>query len=163
MAGTVVDTDRGPRPIEAVREGMRVRDADGQLQVVRRMMKRSYAADVTEVFPDGLVFAPRDALGNCDDLFILPNQPLRFEGSLVMADALAGHGAVFRAIPVDGITFLRPIFERAATLKAAGALEFVCPDGNGGVGGIRVGPHGGAALVRRLAGPRAQPFPMPAA
>lgn len=164
MAGTMVHTDRGPRPIEAVREGLCLRDADGAMQPVRRMMRRSYGADIAEVFPDGLIFAPRLALGNPDDLFMLPNQPLRFEGALLMAADLAGQGAVMRALPVDGITFLRPVFECAATLRAAGALEFLCPDGNGDTGGMPAAGSGAAgALVRRLANPRAIAFPLPAA
>ncbi len=88
IAGTLVETENGWQPIELLRAGQYVQTFDGGLRQVRQIERSYYGAAHGGFAIDGVVFIPGGALGNCDDLFAMPEQYLMIESRL--AEELLG-------------------------------------------------------------------------
>ncbi len=103
LAGSLVETRAGWRPVETLSQGDEVSTYDGGFRAVRQIARRrARLASVTEV-----VHVPGGALGNCCGLKLMPGQHvfvassvveqvLDCAGVLVRADALVGHRGTSR-------------------------------------------------------------------
>lgn len=118
VAGSLVATESGWRPVEALRPGVRVATFDGGLRPVRRVTRLS--------LPPGtaLVHLPGGALSACADLLLLPDQPLllptgpaeRILGeahAFVHARALVGRFGTGRLQPGTAVEIVRIGLETA--------------------------------------------------
>jgi hypothetical protein len=109
VAGINVATTAGWAKVETITEGQQVLTFDGGLQTVVAITRHVLMADTTEVASWPL-FVPSGALGNRDDMNILPHQSIVVESDA--ADALTGDP--FALIPAAtlvgyrGITYVRP-------------------------------------------------------
>ncbi len=88
IAGTLVETESGWQPVERLRAGEYVQTFDGGLRQVQQIERSYYGAAHGGFAIDGVVFIPGGALGNCDDLFAMPEQHLMIESKL--AEELLG-------------------------------------------------------------------------
>lgn len=70
VAGSLVETEGGWRPVEALRPGMLVATFDGGWRCLRRLARRILAAGTP------LVLIPGGTLSACSDLLLLPGQPV---------------------------------------------------------------------------------------
>jgi hypothetical protein len=109
IAGTKVATTNGWAGVETIREGQKVLTFDGGLQTVVAVTRHALIADnhTTDSWP---LYVPAGALGNREDMTILPHQPVMIESDL--AEQMTGDP--FAVIPslalvgFRGITQLRP-------------------------------------------------------
>lgn len=103
LAGSLVETEAGWRPVERLASGMRVATWDGGFSpVVRVERRRLWPAAGAEV-----IHVPGGALDTCAEFSLLPGQHvflvsavaaevLGAEGALVSASALVGHHGIAR-------------------------------------------------------------------
>ena len=110
IAGTLVETAMGWRPIELLRVGDRVQTYDGGLRQVRRIERAYYGANQGGYDLNDVMHVPGGALNNCAALFVMPDQHLLIE-SKVAADILGTPAVLLPAIALDryrGITRQSP-------------------------------------------------------
>lgn len=133
-----VPTPDGPRPANMLRDGDMVSAADGAPHTIKRVMRRSYGADLARAYPEGLVFVPQGTLGCGEDLYLLPDQPVGLGGlmykdgphgqpAMLRARAMAGIGAVQFVLPVDGLVVTRLLFDQPVAFAAGRAMTMMCP------------------------------------
>lgn len=109
IAGTKVATAHGWAGVESIHEGQQVLTFDGGLQTVVAVTRHALIADThtTDSWP---LYVPAGALGNREDMTILPHQPVMIESDL--AEQMTGDP--FAVIPsralvgLRGITQVRP-------------------------------------------------------
>lgn len=100
MAGALVETEAGWRPVEMVTAGTSVSTWDGGFRNVRRVDRRHVWAGAREVL------IPGGALANCSDLCLLPGQHVLIESRI--AEAVLGQAAVMvQAAALDGFRGIR--------------------------------------------------------
>jgi hypothetical protein len=142
-AGSLVETDTGWRPVEAVAAGMCVGTWDGGMQPVLSVATRT-------LWPApglSMVHVPGGALGNCAELWLPADQRVLIESAhaeavlgraavLVAARHLAGHrgirlGAVTRPLTLHALRFGRDemVFVNTGLVVAcAGLVETAADD-----------------------------------
>ncbi|MEO1453704.1 MAG: Hint domain-containing protein [Pseudomonadota bacterium] len=135
---TRVETPSGLERIDHLSEGAPVCGVDGRPLPVLRMMRRSYGAEIAQVYPEGLILVPRGTLGLSCDVYLTPDQPVcltvpRVDGAegiamaQVRARSLVGHGAIQTVLPVDGFAITRPVFAHGARVRIEAGLTLYCP------------------------------------
>lgn len=131
IAGTLLETAAGWRPVEKLMQGDEVYTYDGGLRGIGRLERRF--VDAAEAAPDGLVHVPGGILSNSEDLLVLPDQKLLIEtaahggvGTLVRAADLAGQGGIAWKRELGPIQIVRPVFDDEEVLWANAGLLFHC-------------------------------------
>jgi Hint domain len=100
MAGALVETEAGWRPVEMITAGTAVSTWDGGFRNVRRVERRHFWAGAREVL------IPGGALANCSDICLLPGQQVLIESNI--AEAVLGQSAVLvQAAALDGFRGIR--------------------------------------------------------
>lgn len=142
MAGTKVATQIGWRDVAAVAVGDQVLTFDGGMQTVAAV-HREIIATGGELAPGDAwpMFVPAEALGNRDDMFLLPNQAVMIEAdaaeevfgdpfAMIPALALDGYRGITRVPPADTMEVVTLAFAQDEVVFAnTGALIF-CPKSN---------------------------------
>ena len=82
VAGTKVATHAGWAAVETIREGQQVLTFDGGLQTVVAVTRHALMADTTDIASWPLA-VPAGALGNREDMTILPHQSVMIESDAV--------------------------------------------------------------------------------
>ncbi|SPH18735.1 hypothetical protein DEA8626_02277 [Defluviimonas aquaemixtae] len=114
LVGSLVETTSGWRPVETLKQGMRVATYDGGFRPVVRLGRRRLSPDG----PRKIIHVPAGTIDNCSALNLLPDQHvflasqaaeevLDTAGALLPAGALVGYrGIVARpvAAPVEVLT-----------------------------------------------------------
>lgn len=143
VAGTRIETERGWQRVEDVIPGTGIHTFDGGLRTLKTVVRTRYGADLPMVYPEGLTLVPGGALGNCEALYVLPDQGILLSGAsvesltgqarvLVRAADIAGHGEIGLAMPVDGIEVVQLRFEDEEIVYANTGICLHCPpDGRG--------------------------------
>lgn len=113
ISGTRVETAAGWRPVELLRVGDQVQTLDGGLRQVRRVERAYYGTDHGGYVLDRVMRVPGGAIGNCDAMFLMPEQHLMIE-SRVAEDLLGTPMVLLPASALEGY--------RGISGMAAGAL-----------------------------------------
>ena len=102
LAGTMVATSLGWRPVEALTVGDEILTFDHGMRPVKSIARRTLVlgdtASAQEMAP---VYIPRDALGNRNPMWVKPEQGLLIEHDL-LEDALGDPFAVVPACALEG-------------------------------------------------------------
>jgi len=104
MAGTKVATPQGWAKVETITAGQSVLTFDGGMQTVVAVTRHILMTDTTDI-ASWPMSVPAGALGNREDMTILPNQPVMIESDL--AEDLTGDP--FALIPATTLNGLRGI------------------------------------------------------
>lgn len=110
VAGSLVETPTGWTPVERLCEGMEVLTYDGGALPVTAVRRAAPNPDYWAGPEAGLVRVPGGALDNCEDLLLLPDQPVLIHAAaaeavlgaravLVPAAAFDGHRGIHRVVP----------------------------------------------------------------
>ena len=131
IAGTLLETAAGWRPVESLMQGDEIYTYDGGLRAIDRL-ERNFV-DAAEAAPEGLVLIPGGILSNSEDLLVLPDQKLLIEtkalggvAALVRARQLAEQGDVAWVRTDRQIQVVRPVFAEQEILWANSGLLFHC-------------------------------------
>lgn len=137
MAGTKVATAVGWRPVEALKAGDKVLTFENRMQPVdwieRRILWCGRNAD-PGVWP---LFVPARALGNREDMFLMPAQSIVIDSDLaervfgapyvlVPAAALVGHFGIARELPEKPLEIVRFGFAAEEVVFANTGAMFHC-------------------------------------
>jgi len=139
VAGTLVATELGWRPIEAIAQGDMVLTFDNGMQPVRSVLRGTHWRADSEC-PQSLwpLNVPAGAIGNLDDMKMMPEQTVMVESDaaaemlddpfvLLAVAELEGYRGIERVCPRDEIQVISLQFdEDEIVFAAAGALVF-CP------------------------------------
>lgn len=121
VAGTLVETAAGWRPVELLRVGDHVQTLDGGLRQVKHVGRSYYGADQGGYVLDHVLHVPGGAIGNCDAMVLMPEQMLMIESRI--ADDLLGTPLVLLpALALSGYRGIRRV--RAEGLIEAVTLGF---------------------------------------
>lgn len=101
IAGTLVETAVGWRPVELLRVGDHVQTYDGGLRQLRHIERGYYGATAGAYPLEQILHVPSGALDNCDDLMLMPQQMLLIESKLV-AELLGELSVLIPAAALDG-------------------------------------------------------------
>lgn len=141
LARTRVETDRGWRRVEHLREGDRVRTASGDLASISNIERTLIAPDDYDG-PRHVLLVPVGVLGSCIPFFLLPEQRILIQSplaektfgvtsALVAARALAGHrGITPLHLPMESEIFTLRFEDEAIVRVNAGVLAW-CPPAAG--------------------------------
>lgn len=135
---TRVETPDGLQQVDRLCEGDAVRSTDGRFRPVRRIMRRTYGAEIASAYPEGLVLISKGAFGLTGDVYLTPEQPLclaapgnsratRAGVAILRARNLVDRSAAQYVLPVDGFTITRPIFDQGTHLRIEAGLTLLCP------------------------------------
>lgn len=117
IAGTKVATHAGWTAVETIREGQQVLTFDGGLQTVIAVTRHTLMADHGDISSWPMV-VPAGALGNREDMMILPHQSVMIESdtaedltgdpfALIAATALNGYRGITQARPSDWVEVIQ--------------------------------------------------------
>lgn len=135
-AGTLIETDQGPRPIETLRVGDRVQTLDHGLQVLRWIGQRELSTEALQIAPQlRPIRIARDALGRgqpARDLCVSPQHRIlirsviaeRMNGArevLIAAKHLVGLPGIVVLAGAAPVTYLHMLFDRHEVVFANGA------------------------------------------
>jgi len=135
-AGTMIDTEAGPRPIETLRPGARVRTLDHGLQELRWIGQRSLSPEALRIAPNlRPIRIARDALGRGQPAHALSVSPQhrilirsviaeRMNGArevLIAAKHLVGLPGIAVVTDPAPVTYLHMLFDRHEVVFANGA------------------------------------------
>ena len=138
-AGTKVATQIGWRAVEAVAEGDMVLTFDGGLQTVVSITRTQVHADLAmtpeQAWP---LFVPAGALGNREDMTLLPGQTVLIESdaaeeafgdpfALIPAAALEGFRGITRVVPDGRMEIITLHFAQDEIVFANIGALFHCP------------------------------------
>lgn len=139
VAGTQVATQFGWRDVSAVAVGDQVLTFDGGMQTVSSVSRQILVTGGDFAPADAWpLFVPAGALGNRDDMTLLPQQSVMIEAdaaeevfgdpfAMVPALALEGYRGIVRVPPADQIELITIAFSQDEVVFAnTGALMF-CP------------------------------------
>ena len=139
VAGTLIATAMGWRPVEALAEGDLVLTFDAGLQPVRSVRRGTHWRDV-ETCPRALwpLNVPVDALGNKVEMQILPEQFVLVESDtadllmddpfmLISAGALDGYRGITASAPRAEISVVQLTFDEDEVVFAASGALMCCP------------------------------------
>lgn len=139
IAGTRVASSLGWRPVEALAPGDLVLTFDNGMQKVTDVKRTSFvvnsAGDADRNVP---VLVPAGALGNTDDIKLLPEQGVLVESDAAMdehgdpfavitASALAGYRGIRRATHTYAVDVVQVFFEDPQVIYVNGGLLVHCP------------------------------------
>ena len=131
IAGTLLETASGWRPVEKLMRGDEVYTYDGGLRIITRMDRN--LVDARESAPEGLVWIAGGTLSNSHDLLVLPNQKLLIEtcalggiSTLVRAAELIGQPGIERVDAGYYVQIFRPVLAEEEVLWANAGLLFHC-------------------------------------
>lgn len=139
LNGTLVATDRGWRPVEAIVVGDRLLSFDHGLQAVTELQRerpRSHSGHSGK--PLCAVEVPAGALGNEAPLWLMPEQGVLLESdkaleilgdpfAVVPARALTGVNGIRLATPGAGASITTLVFARDEAIYVAGGPVLYCP------------------------------------
>lgn len=143
MAGTRVATALGWRSIDGITEGDLVLTFDAGLQRVTKVTRETvwdgFGACPQRLWP---LFVPAGALGNRDELYLLPHQYVMIESdaaedlfgdpfSLIMANALDGVNGIEALPPRHGMEAIVLHFEAEQVIFADSGVLYYCPSACG--------------------------------
>ena len=160
VAGTLVETETGWTPVEALRIGTRVHTLDGGLTRILALDRRSLAAEAE----NALIHVPGGLCDACSDLMLVPGQHVlidtlgdREHGHapflLVPAGALTSDPLVHRNVPDLKVEVITPLFAEEEVVFANSGVLLHCPsviDGAGRYPGTSFFPRLDAATARRF-------------
>ena len=152
VAGTMVETAAGWKPVECVRMGEEVYTYDGGKKPVYAISHHVFGAELQEAYPEGVFLVPGGALDNCSAFYLLPEQFVLIESvvatevlgtpaNLVAATALEGHRGIQRVMPVDLLEVIVLEFEDEEVVYTNSGTLIHCPntkDGSAGSSGFGV-------------------------
>ncbi|MFL4468423.1 Hint domain-containing protein [Tateyamaria armeniaca] len=139
LAGGHIATAMGWRPVEAIAAGDLVLTFDHGLRPVMEVHRETFwVADMMAPASYASVFVPSGALGNSQDLELLPDQGVLIESeaacdahgdpfAIVPAKALAGYRGISRIESKTRIEVITLVFERAEVIYAQGGALVHCP------------------------------------
>lgn len=163
IAGTLVETATGWRPVEMLRVGDHVQTYDGGLRQLRQI-DRAYYGVADGAYPlQGILHVPAGALDNCDDVVVMPEQMLLIESQvaadllgelsvLIPASALVGFRGITRHAPKGLIEAVTLNFEDEEVVYANSGLLVHCATKASGF--FTELDHGRAAALLTLLGKR---------
>jgi len=138
MAGTQVATRMGWRDVAAIAVGDEVMTFDGGMQPVTEVPRRHITTkgDLSHG-DDWLIFVPAGALGNRNDMSLLPNQAVMIEADAaeeafgdpfvtIPALALDGFRGITRVPPAQEIEFVTLAFAQDQMVFAEGGALVLC-------------------------------------
>lgn len=136
VAGTKVATDAGWAPIETIREGQQVLTFDGGLQTVIAVTRHMLLTDSADVASWPLT-VPAGALGNREDMTILPHQSVMIESdaaedltgdpfALIPGAALEGFRGIAQHRPSEWIEVIQLHFAQDEIVFANIGALFLC-------------------------------------
>lgn len=142
IAGTQVATQMGWRDVAAVAVGDQVLTFDGGLQTVAAVERRTIATGGDLAPGDAWpVFVPAEALGNRDDMVLLPHQSVMIEAdaaeeafgdpfAMIPALALDGYRGITRVPPAAQIEMITLAFAQDEIVFANSGALILCPKSN---------------------------------
>ena len=114
VAGTLVETATGWKPVQDLRMGEAVQTLDGGLAPVRALDRQLLKPDAM------LVHVPGGAFDACSDLLLLPDQPVLLD---TLGVRIADHDALFVLVPAMALIGLLGV----RRIETARVLEVVTP------------------------------------
>ena len=114
VAGTLVETATGWKPVQDLRMGEAVQTLDGGLAPVRALDRQLLKPDAM------LVHVPGGAFDACSDLLLLPDQPVLLD---TLGVRIADHDALFVLVPAMALIGLHGV----RRIETARVLEVVTP------------------------------------
>lgn len=154
VAGTLVATAMGWRPVEALTLGDQVMTFDGGLQRITGMSRARLWNDPTTECPRAMwpIRVPAGLMGNRRDLVLMPEETVLVESdaaeevfddpfALIPALALTEMPGVERICPATEIELISISFEEDQVIFVEGSALILCPTGAAGE------PIGMAALL----------------
>ena len=136
VAGTKVATNAGWAPIETIREGQLVLTFDGGLQTVIAVTRHALMADTMDITSWPLA-VPAGALGNREDMTILPHQSVMIESdaaedmtgdpfALIPGAALIGFRGITQTHPTEWVEVIQLHFAQDEIVFANIGALFLC-------------------------------------
>ena len=136
VAGTKVATNAGWAKIETIREGQQVLTFDGGLQTVIAITRHALMADTMDIASWPL-FVPAGALGNREDMMILPHQSVMIESdaaedmtgdpfALTPGAALVGFRGITQVRPAECVDVIQLHFAQDEIVFANIGALFLC-------------------------------------
>lgn len=136
IAGTKVATNNGWAKVETIREGQLVLTFDGGLQTVVAITRHARMADNRDIASWPL-FVPAGALGNREDMNILPHQSVMIESdtaedmtgdpfALIPGAALNGFRGITQSRPSDWVEIIQLHFAQDEIVFANIGALFLC-------------------------------------
>lgn len=135
LAGTKVATNAGWAPIETIREGQQVLTFDGGLQTVTAVTRHMLMTDGDVAsWP---MFVPAGALGNREDMTILPHQSVMIESdtaedmtgdpfAIIPGEALIGYRGITQTRPDAWVEVIQLHFAQDEIVFANIGALFLC-------------------------------------
>lgn len=138
VAGSLIETSQGWRPVETLRVGELVLTYDGGAQAVAALRRTGTGAAPRSQPGPGLILAPGGALDNCADLLLAPDQPVLIHspaaeavlgapGALVKARRLVGFRGIRRAPPTAPRALIALAFETEEMVFVNSGALLHCP------------------------------------
>lgn len=139
VAGTKVASRMGWRPVEAIAAGDEVLTFDGGLQAVVAVERRTVVSDACNTpEEDWPLFVPAGALGNREEMLMLPGQTVLIESdaaeeafgdpfALIPAVALDGFRGITRIVPEARLEIVTLHFAQDEIVFANVGALFHCP------------------------------------
>ncbi|MEJ6397268.1 Hint domain-containing protein [Yoonia sp. 208BN28-4] len=139
VSGTKVATQMGWRPVEAVAAGDQVLTFDGGLQYVTDVRRDVIWTGGSQGAPDTWpLFVPAGALGNREDMYLMPHQAVLVESdtaeavfgdpfAMIPAAALEGFRGICRVAPAERIEIVTITFAQDEVVFANIGALFFCP------------------------------------
>jgi len=140
MAGTQIATQIGWRDVAAVAVGDQVMTFDGGMQAVAAVTRQMLTTDGEMAREEEwLVFVPAGALGNRNDMTLLPQQAVMIEAdaaeeafgdpfAMIPASALVGFRQITRVPPADQIEIVTLVFAQDQVIFAQGGALLFCQE-----------------------------------
>ena len=138
VAGSLVETPQGWTRVEDLRAGARVMTYDGGAQRVAAIRRGSPDREIWAGPGAGLVRVPGGALDNCNDLMLLPEQPVLIHAQaaeavlgapavLIRAAALTGFRGIHRILPGASVALIALEFARDEMVFVNSGTLLYCP------------------------------------
>lgn len=137
-SGTPVLTESGWLVVDDLTEGDRVMTFEHGPLPVTSIRSRTFGADKSTYWPNGIVYVPAGALGPGDAYYLLPGQQIMlpseiavsmFEdiATLIPAAAMIGIRGICRVMPVDLLEIFEVRLPRESVIETAGGTWLRCP------------------------------------
>ena len=139
LAGSTIATSMGWRAVEAMAVGDMVLTFDNGLQPVVEVRRETFwVAEMMDPAAYASVYVPAGALGNLQDLELLPDQGVLIESdaacdaygdpfAVVAAKALVGYRGITRTAPRTRVEVITLVFAEEQVIYAGGGTLVHCP------------------------------------
>lgn len=170
LAGTLVATDEGWRPVEGIVAGDMVLTFDNGMQPVRAVHRIEIARAAVPAHKAFVMFIPAGALGNRKDMLLLPSQEVIVESDraeidfgepfvLIQSLLLEGYRGIAKTQITRDLTVHMLTFDNEQIVHASGATLIACRaemdfsplDAAGRMQGVQTYNRLTSAQVRRVA------------